>query len=65
MIKIKLNKEKNLDSALKKLKFKFEKRGVKRELLDRKEYTKPSVVRRDMLLRAKYKQANFDNYQDQ
>jgi small subunit ribosomal protein S21 len=65
MIKIKLNKEKNLDSALKKLKFKFEKRGVKRELLDRKEYTKPSVVRRDMMLRAKYKQANFDNYQGQ
>jgi small subunit ribosomal protein S21 len=65
MIVIKLNKEKSLDSALKKFKYKFEKRGLKKELLDRREYTKPSVARRDMLIKAKYKQAKFETSQDQ
>jgi len=64
MIIIKLSKEKSLDSALKKFKYKFEKRGLKKDLLDRREYTKPSVARRDMMVKARYKQAKFGHNQD-
>ncbi|NBO36333.1 30S ribosomal protein S21 [bacterium] len=57
MIKIDLQKEKNLESALKKLKFKFEKIGIKKELLSRKEFIKPSVERRSEIKKAIYRQS--------
>ena len=57
MIKIDLQKEKNLESALKKLKFKFEKIGIKKELLSRKEFIKPSIKRRAEVKKAIYKQS--------
>jgi len=57
MIKIDLQKEKNLDSALKKLKFKFEKIGIKKELLSRKEFIKSSVERRAEIKKAIYRQS--------
>jgi len=57
MIKIDLQKEKNLESALKKLKFKFEKIGIKKELLNRKEFTKHSVERRAEINKAIYRQS--------
>jgi len=57
MIKIDLQKEKNLDSALKKLKSKFEKIGIKKELLSRKEFIKPSVERRAEIKKAIYRQS--------
>ena len=57
MIKIDLQKEKNLESALKKLKFKFEKIGIKKELLSRKEFIKPSVERRAEIKKAIYRQS--------
>jgi small subunit ribosomal protein S21 len=57
MIKIDLQKEKNLESALKKLKYKFEKIGIKKELLSRKEFIKPSVERRAEIKKAIYRQS--------
>ena len=55
MLHINLSKEKNLESALKKLKYKFEKAG-KKELLSRKEFIKPCVIKREEKLKAAYKQ---------
>ena len=57
MIKIDSQKEKNIESALKKLKFKFEKIGIKKELLRRKEFIKPSVERRAEIKKAIYRQS--------
>ena len=54
MLYINLSKEKNLESALKKLKYKFEKVGTKKELLTRKEFIKPSVLKRRDVLKASY-----------
>jgi len=54
MLHIDLSKEKNLDSALKKLKTKFDKVGTKKELLARKEFVKPSVLKRELRLKASY-----------
>jgi small subunit ribosomal protein S21 len=54
MLYINLSKEKNLESALKKLKYKFEKVGTKKELLARKEFIKPSVLKRRDVLKASY-----------
>lgn len=45
-----------VEKALKKLKKKFEKTGVLRELRKRQVFTKPSVARRETIKRAKYKQ---------
>ena len=45
-----------VEKSLKKLKKKFEKTGVLRELRKRQVFTKPSVARRETIKRAKYKQ---------
>jgi small subunit ribosomal protein S21 len=63
MIIIDLKKEKNLESALKKLKNKFDKQGTKKELLQRKEFVKPSVEKRAEKLKAKYVQKLRDSEQ--
>jgi small subunit ribosomal protein S21 len=57
MIKIDVKKTKNLDSALKIFKTKFEKTGTKKELLERKEFVKKSVLRREEVNKAKYKES--------
>ncbi len=46
----------NIDKALKKYKKKFEKSRILLELRNRQSFTKPSVLRRDEVLKAKYKQ---------
>ncbi len=51
-----MSTEKSLDSALKKLKYKFSKTKIKEQLFEKKEFTKPSVEKREMLKKAKYKQ---------
>ena len=56
MIIIDLKKEKSLDSALKKLKYKFTKNKTKEQLFEKKEFTKKSVSRREEIRKAKYKQ---------
>lgn len=60
MIIIDVKKEKSLESALKKLKFKFTKAKTKEELFDKKQFTKKSVVKREQLKKAKYKQNLLD-----
>ena len=46
----------NIDKALKKYKKKFEKSRVLLELRERQTFTKPSVKRRNQVLKAVYKQ---------
>ena len=60
MIIIDLKKEKSLDSALKKLKYKFTKNKTKEKLFEKKEFTKKSVARREEIRKAKYKQIRSD-----
>jgi small subunit ribosomal protein S21 len=51
----------SLDKALKKYKRKFERAGTIKELRRRQYFTKPSVLRRQELLKAEYKQATYGN----
>jgi small subunit ribosomal protein S21 len=46
----------NIDKALKKYKKKFEKTNVMKQLRARKEFEKPSISRRQEVIRAAYKQ---------
>lgn len=46
----------SIDKALKKYKKKFEKAGVLRELRKRQSYVKPSIRRRNEVLKAKYRE---------
>ncbi len=48
-----------LEKALKKYKRKFEKIGISKELRRRKEFTKPSVERRNEIKKAKYIQNKY------
>ena len=52
-----------LEKALKKYKRKFEKIGITKELRRRKEFTKPSVERRNEIKKAKWKQKKLDELQ--
>jgi small subunit ribosomal protein S21 len=54
MIIIPVKEGENIERALKKFKRKFEKTGVVKELRLRQAFTKPSVKRRQELLRAAY-----------
>lgn len=56
MIIVPVKEGENIDKALKKFKRKFEKTGVVKELRNRQSFTKPSVVRREELIKAIYKQ---------
>ncbi|MFP4288524.1 MAG: 30S ribosomal protein S21 [Bacteroidales bacterium] len=56
MIIVPIKEGENIDRALKKLKRKFEKTGILRELRDRQKFTKPSVIKREQKLKAKYVQ---------
>ena len=46
----------SIDRALKKYKRKFERAGILKELRRRKHFTKPSVKRRNEILKAVYKE---------
>ena len=54
MLIINVKENESIDRALKRFKKKFEKTGVLRELRSRTHYTKPSVQRRDEVIKAKY-----------
>ncbi len=56
MIIVPIKEGENLEKALKKFKRKFEKTGVIKELRERQFYTKPSVERRQEIIRAIYRQ---------
>lgn len=46
----------SIDKALRKYKKKFEKSQVLKQLRSRKNFTKPSIVRRSQVLKAAYKE---------
>jgi small subunit ribosomal protein S21 len=54
MIIIPVKEGENIDRALKRLKRKFEKTGVVKELRERQKFTKPSVVKRELIQKAIY-----------
>lgn len=54
MIIVPVKEGENIERALKRLKRKFDKIGVSRELRERKKFTKPSVVKREQRQRAIY-----------
>lgn len=56
MIIVNLKEGDTIDKALKKLKRKFEKTGISRELRERQKYTKPCERRREAHARALYLQ---------
>lgn len=56
MLIIPLKEGENIERALKKYKKKYEKTGVLRQLRDRQAFTKPSVVNRQMRLKAAYRE---------
>ncbi len=60
MIIIPVKEGENIDRVLKKLKRKFEKTGVLKEVRERQKYTKPSVKKRDEKLKAVYVQKMRD-----
>jgi small subunit ribosomal protein S21 len=56
MIIVPVKEGESIDRALKKLKRKFEKTGVVKELRERQKFTKPSIKRRESVNKAIYVQ---------
>ena len=56
MLQIPVKEGESIERALKKYKKKFEKTGVLKQLRERKHFIKPSVARRQELIKAEYKQ---------
>ena len=56
MIIVPIKEGESIDKALKKLKKKFDKIGVKKEIRQRQEFTKKGVIRREQLRKAIYVQ---------
>ena len=61
MLIINIKENESIDKALKRFKKKFEKTGVLRELRSRSAFSKPSVKRRQEIIRAVYKQKTYGN----
>lgn len=63
MIIVNVKENESIDKALKRFKKKFEKTGVLKELRARTSYEKPSVRRRNELIRAAYRERmrNLEN----
>ena len=56
MLMIQIKEGENIERALKKYKKKFERTGVLKELRVRQQFTKPSVLKRQMKLKAAYRE---------
>lgn len=56
MIIVQIKENETLDKALKRFKKKFEKTGVMRELRSRMAFEKPSITRRQQVIKAAYRQ---------
>jgi len=54
MIIVKVKDGENIDRALRRFKRKFERTGVLKEIRSRKEYKKPSMVKRQQMQKAIY-----------
>jgi small subunit ribosomal protein S21 len=64
MIVVKVNKDKNIEKALKEYKSKVIKTRQMSELVNRKVFVKPSVIKRNVLSKAKHVQKNFKSSKD-
>ena len=64
MITVKVNKDKNIEKALKEYKSKVIKTRQMSELVNRKVFVKPSVKKRNVLSKAKHVQKNFKSNND-
>ncbi|MFY7672731.1 30S ribosomal protein S21 [Tenacibaculum sp. MEBiC06402] len=56
MLIIKVKEGEKIDRALKRYKRKYRNTKIQQELRDRKQYTKPSVKRREEVQKARYKE---------
>ncbi|MGZ3883510.1 MAG: 30S ribosomal protein S21 [Bacteroidia bacterium] len=56
MLIVQVKEGDTIEKALKKFKKKFEKTGVVKQLRERQKFTKPSVKRREQVIKAVYKQ---------
>lgn len=56
MLIVQVKEGESIERALKKYKKKYDKTGVVKQLRSRKEFTKPSVIKRQALIKAVYKQ---------
>ena len=56
MIIVNIKENESIDKALKRFKKKFEKTGVLKELRSRTSFEKPSVRRRNEIIRARYRE---------
>ncbi|HNY62603.1 MAG TPA: 30S ribosomal protein S21 [Bacteroidales bacterium] len=65
MIVVPVKEGESIDRALKRLKRKFEKTGVVRELRARQKFSKPSVIKREQKLKAIYVQRMLSEQADQ
>ena len=54
MLQIPVKEGESIERALKKYKKKFERTGVLKELRERKQYIKKSVIRRQQVIKAQY-----------
>ena len=63
MLIVNVKENESLEKALKKFKKKFEKTGVLKELRSRQQFTKPSIERRQEIIKARYKQEKFREYE--
>ncbi len=61
MIIVPVKEGESIERALKKLKRKFDRTGVVKELRARQKYTKPSIIKREQKLKAIYKQQLIQN----
>ena len=59
MLIINVKEDESIDRALKRYKRKFQRTGLLKEIRRRKNFTKPSVERRNEVLNAQYGQKNF------
>lgn len=59
MLIINVKEEESIDRALKRYKRKFQRTGILKELRRRKNFTKPSVKRRNEILNAAYRQKMY------
>ena len=54
MIKVPVKEGENIERALKRFKRKFERTGVLKEIRNRQAFTKPSLEKREEMIKAKY-----------
>lgn len=64
MLIVKIEGKETIEKAVKKLKRKFDNAKIGKILRERKEFKKKSVVRRDELKKAAYKQKVKDSFRD-